>query len=351
MIGIDLFAGAGGMSLGALAAGIDLRIAVEANPYAAMSYAYNHRNVRLLVQDIRRLRMSDLDLDGNGLIVFGGPPCKGFSTSNQRTRTRTNPSNWLFKEFLRVVRGVNPDWVVFENVQGIQQTEGGEFLDELITSLTTYGYSISLGILNASDFGVPQIRSRLFVVGNRHGIKVNLPTPIARRQITVLEAIGDLPVLVNGASVCRMVYRAVRPSPYARAMRGTMKDSHNHLVTRNADHIIERYKHVPPGGNWKDIPSRLMKTYKNRTECHTGIYHRLHPQCASKVIGNYRKNMLIHPLENRGLSVREAARIQSFPDWFEFKGSIGFQQEQVGSAVPPLLAKAVFDLIVKAACP
>ena len=110
--------------------------------------------------------------------------------------------------------------------------------------------------------------------------------------------------------------------------------------------ILERYKYIPQGGNWENIPNRLMKNYADKSRCHTGIYRRLKEDEPSVVIGNYRKNMLIHPTEDRGLSVREAARLQSFPDWFKFKGTIGSQQQQVGNAVPPLLAKAVFTSLM-----
>lgn len=349
MIGVDLFAGAGGMSLGALAAEVDIRLAVERDVNAAATYAVNHPDIELFQDDIRNLTEINIEEDGEEIVVFGGPPCKGFSTSNQRTRNRNNPNNQLYTEFLRVVRMVKPDWLVFENVKGILETEGGIFLDEIKGTLENLGYTLSYGVLNAADYGVPQNRYRFFIIGSLHGIRVDLPAPTARREITVHEAINDLPVLGNGASACRMPYRPVRPSAYARDRRGELTESCNHLVTRNAEFILERYRHVPPGGNWEDIPNRLMRNYADRERCHTGIYHRLDPDEPSKVIGNYRKNMVIHPYQDRGLSVREAARLQSFPDDFVFRGSIGFQQEQVGNAVPPLLAKAVFDAVVNAA--
>jgi DNA (cytosine-5)-methyltransferase 1 len=118
-------------------------------------------------------------------------------------------------------------------------------------------------------------------------------------------------------------------------------------VSRNSQPVLERYAHIPQGGNWEDIPESLMKNYTDRSRCNTGIYHRLTADAPSVTIGNYRKAMLIHPWKDRGLSVREAARIQSFPDSYEFMGSIGFQQQQVSNAVPPLLAKAVFEMIVE----
>jgi DNA (cytosine-5)-methyltransferase 1 len=130
-------------------------------------------------------------------------------------------------------------------------------------------------------------------------------------------------------------------------MRGNLDGTENHLVTNNAEYVVERYKHIPQGGNWEDIPEALMSNYKDHSRCHTGIYYRLKKNSPSPVIGNYRKNMLIHPVDHRGLSVREAARLQSFPDSYVFEGSIGFQQQQVGNAVPPLMAEAIFRSIVR----
>lgn len=349
MVGIDLFAGAGGMSLGAAHAGVDVRIAIEIDEHAATTYIHNHPNTDVIVDDIRNIREIPIATNGEDRVLFGGPPCQGFSTSNQRTRNADNPDNWLFREYMRIVRLWRPDWVVFENVKGIAETEKGMFLRQVIKSLQKAGYTTSWWILDASDFGIPQKRNRLFVIGSLHGITVEKPKPTVSKYTTVRQAISDLPDLANGALTNWMNYKPIRPSSYAKRMRDNLTQSPNHVVTRNARHIISRYGHIPQGGNWENIPARLMKNYTDRTRCHTGIYHRIREDEPSVVIGNYRKNMLIHPNQNRGLSVREAARLQSFPDWYEFQGSIGYQQQQVGNAVPPILARNVFERIVNIA--
>lgn len=346
MIGIDLFAGAGGMSLGAKSAGIKIALAVELDKHAAATYKANHNDIRLIVDDIRNIQEFDVERREQPIVVFGGPPCQGFSTSNQRTRSLDNTNNWLFKEFVRAVKLVRPEWVVFENVKGILETEKGKFLEQITNSFVDLGYSITHRVLRASDFGIPQHRSRFFLIGSLNGCPIKLPEPKSQSLVTVLDAISDLPSLGNGAAIDWMTYKHKPLSTYAEQLRGNLERCSNHLVTRNAEKIIERFKHVPQGGNWEDIPEHLMENYKDRSRCHTGIYHRLRSDTPSVVIGNYRKNMLIHPIEHRGLSVREAARLQSFPDWFTFKGSIGFQQQQVGNAVPPLLAQAVFKEII-----
>lgn len=257
----------------------------------------------------------------------------------------SNPKNWLFKEFLRLTHELRPDWIVFENVRGLVETANGLFLSTLLSDFDELGYTTSSFILNSVDYGIPQRRSRFFVVGSSKGIKIDPPEPLVSKHVTVEEALTDLPYLENGANEDEKEYSKVAHSEYASFLRGSMKRCCNNVVTRNAAYVIERYKHIPQGGNWQDIPEKLMKNYADVSRCHTGIYHRLKENEPSVVIGNYRKNMLIHPWQNRGLSVREAARLQSFPDNFRFAGSIGFQQQQVGNAVPPLLAKAVFDKI------
>jgi DNA (cytosine-5)-methyltransferase 1 len=349
MQGIDLFSGAGGMSAGALQCGIDVRYAVELDRDAAMTFAINHRNTKLFNCDIRKIKKNSFsNLNRNTpLICFGGPPCQGYSTSNQTNRSAANENNWLFREYLRVVKAMRPDWVVFENVKGLVETENGYFLEAVLAGFKRMGYMTSHFILNSANFGVPQTRNRLFIVASLHGIELHAPASRNRAKITVADALWDLPKLENGHSQDLLAYAASPTSAYAKKMRKSLKSCHNNLVTSNAPHIVKRYRHIPQGGNWENIPKRLMKNYADVSRCHTGIYYRLKEDEPSVVIGNYRKNMLVHPWEDRGLSVREAARLQSFPDSFKFCGSIGFQQQQVGNAVPPALAKAVFNQILK----
>ena len=350
MIGVDLFSGAGGMSLGASLAGVNVALAVESDRWASRTFSDNHQKTTVLQGDIRQVTSKDLRdfaKRRDELVVFGGPPCQGFSWSNLKTRRLNNEANWLFLEFVRVINQLRPAWFVFENVQGIVNTEGGQFISEL-KSLLNPKYKLTESLLNAKEFGVPQDRTRYFLVGSREGVPYSIPTPSFSSTPTVDDAIRDLPSLINGDSICWRPYGRKRPSQYGLLLRGDRSGCYNHLVTRNSPYVLKRYEHVPQGGNWEDIPPRLMKNYADRTRCHTGIYHRLQSALPSVVIGNFRKNMLIHPSENRGLSIREAARIQSFPDSYRFQGSIGFQQQQVGNAVPPHLARAVFTAILQA---
>lgn len=349
MIGIDLFSGAGGLSLGAELAGITIKMAVEKDKAAALTYSKNHHHVMMLNDDIRKLTSIPEELNGQDeqRIIIGGPPCQGFSLSNVRTRNIDNTKNWLFEEYLRITEMWLPDWIVLENVSGILQTADGYFWETIKKSFSGLGYTLSEDVLSAYDYGIPQKRNRVFLVGNLHGIEFDFPkAKKTRKHVTVADAISDLPILTNGASFDRLPYKCKAISKYAKKLRGHSHFAYNNLVSVNSELILERYKYIPQGGNWKDIPPELMNNYTDCSRCHTGIYHRLSMDEPSSVIGNYRKNMLIHPLENRGLSVREAARIQSFPDNFVFYGSIGQQQQQVGNAVPPMLAKIVFERLL-----
>ena len=323
LYGIDIFSGAGGLSLGAEMAGTSIMFAVEKDKYAAETYRYNHNHTPIVCDDIHNIDpLQHITPIGAGdqLIVFGGPPCQGFSTSNTVTRNMQNPNNSLFEEFLRFVSVLQPDWFLFENVEGFYRFEKGAIRNKVKHCFEELGYTVNDAIVIASDYGVPQHRNRFIMVGNHNGqMEDSLP------------------------------YRcyAKEASEYAQLMRHGSRTSKQNYVSKNADYVIERYKYIGQGKNWKAIPEELMQNYANKANCHSGIYKRLNPNEPSVVISNYRKNMLIHPYQDRGLSVREAARLQSFPDKFIFKGTLMHIQQQIGNAVPPLLAKAVFEKILE----
>lgn len=340
---IDIFSGAGGMSVGASMAGFKVAVAVEYDKNAAASFKQNHPGVNVISKDIREVVLPKKYR--NSLVLFGGPPCQGFSTSNTKTRNTDNKNNSLFIEYIRQVRELMPYWFVFENVEGITSFEKGTVISKLEKEFEVLGYKTKWEVLTASHYGVPQNRNRFFMVGNRLGIDFEFPLR-EEVQVTVDDAIKDLPSLNNGDSIDILEYKNVELNDYILKMRGQSTQSTQNYVSLNKAYVIERYKYIKPGQNWKAIPSELMSNYKDKSNCHSGIYKRLNPDAPSVVIANYRKNMLIHPYEDRGLSVREAARIQSFPDSFVFQGSLMSQQQQIGNAVPPLLAKAIFSQII-----
>ncbi len=348
MIGIDLFAGAGGLSLGAEMAGISMRYAVESDTHAAASYKKNFKEATVFCEDIRKLSTDGLKSEPV-FIIMGGPPCQGFSLSNTKTRDMSNPNNRMFEEFVRFVKDIEPTWFVFENVYGLTKFKNGDenIQDHIEKRFRAIGYEVNSRILYASDYGVPQRRNRLFIVGNRNGIKFEFPDKFDY-SVSVDEAIGDLPVLSNGEVLMEGKYTIPfeQATPYAQLMREKSKAPTQNIVSRNRDYVVERYKYIGEGENWSSIPDRLMGNYADKKRCHSGIYKRLIGGKPSVVISNYRKSMLIHPHQDRGLSVREAARLQSFPDHFVFEGPISYVQQQIGNAVPPLLAKAVMEKIL-----
>ena len=348
LYGIDIFSGAGGLSLGAKAVGIDVIYAIEFNKYAANTFSRNNPNTIVLCEDIRKVAASLLKKDEREFfIIMGGPPCQGFSLSNTKTRNLDNPNNQMFKEFVRFVKDLQPKWFLFENVWGLTKFNNGDFCSQIESCFKEIGYDVKSSILWASNYGVPQNRNRFFLIGNRLGIDFEFPTPFDY-QVTVEEAIGDLPILKNGDMFEELPYHLPfdKASGYAKLMRKNSTCSKQNYVSRNNDLVIERYSYIHQGENWRAIPESLMQNYSDKSRCHSGIYKRLVASKPSVVISNYRKSMLIHPYQDRGLSVREAARIQSFPDDFVFEGPHMHIQQQIGNAVPPLLAKAVLGKIM-----
>ena len=359
MLTVDLCAGAGGLTRGLRQAGFEVGIAVEVNQYTATTYRANFPEIDLIQDDLEQVATTllkrKLQESGHLGALVAGLPCQGFSESNRRTRSTTNPRNHLYREFLRFLRALTPHWFIIENVAGITTLQSGAFLQRILRAFRSAGYKVVWEVLNASHFGVPQDRRRAFLVGNRLGIDFKFPTPLRQkdreRQNLVRDAIADLPILRNGASVDSREYRIAwdDSSGYTKNLRARGKQNvTGNIVSRNTDRVLARYKHIKPGSNWSAIPKRLMRNYTELDACHTGIYYRLEWNAPSKVIGNFRKNMLIHPTQQRGLSIREAARLQSFPDSHVFLGPLNDRQQQVGDAVPPLLAEAVAVAVLEA---
>lgn len=348
---VDIFSGAGGMSIGAVMAGIEPILAVEFDAYAAKTYKKNHPNTVVLPRDIKSVHPLE-HTEKNPFVLFGGPPCQGFSIANTKTRNLDNPNNWMFKEYLRFVEDLEPEWFVFENVVGFKSFDKGKFAVEVEQELKNLGYETNSEVLNASDFGVPQDRKRFFIIGNRHkenesGIKFDFTSLKKKKKVSVGEALADLPVLKNGDKLHAHDYKHEALHPYTKIMRRKSKSAMQNLVTESKPHIVERYKVIKQGENWEAAKKRgLLKTYTSTKHTHSGIYKRLEADKPAVTIANYRKSMLIHPYEDRGLSLREAARLQSFPDHFIFEGTLSFQQQQVGNAVPPLLSKTIFNQIL-----
>lgn len=349
LYGIDIFSGAGGLSLGAEMAGITVAHAIEIDPFAAESFKQNHKKTSVHCVDIKDIKAEDLTIKNKRIfVVMGGPPCQGFSMSNTMNRNMENPKNLLFKEFVRLVSSLKPTWFVLENVRGLEAMEKGETKKQIEQCFHNLGYTVKSQTLWAHNFGVPQKRNRLFIVGNLLNIDFEFPKPLSQ-IVTVGDAFCDLPKLNNGDSYEALSYTKIEEetSDYAKLMRVNSNKATQNYVSKNNDLVIQRYSYIQQGQNWSAIPEFLMHNYKNKQNCHSGIYKRLAANEPSVVISNYRKMMLIHPYEDRGLSVREAARLQSFPDTYQFCGSLSRIQQQIGNAVPPLLAKAVFDQIIK----
>ena len=359
---IDLFSGAGGPSEGFKQSGFNILASVEMDRYFTETQIFNHSKRKKYPTNVINADLNETEFAVSVLenavsgieidLIIGGPPCRGFSSSNTRNRTLNNPLNFLFEKFISIVEKFKPKIVVLENVSGMNRFENGYITDLIIGSLKDIGYYVERESLNSVFYGVPQKRNRLFFIGSRISKKIIFPEKVIQEKenfITVWEALSDLPSLENGNNVDELPYTINdNLSSYPKLMRNNSNGFvKNNLVSKNSELVLERYNYIKQGENWQSIPDELMQNYKDKNLCHSGIYKRLIENKPSITISNYRKNMLIHPREDRGLSVREAARLQSFPDNFIFLGSISSQQQQVANAVPPLLAKAVAKAVKK----
>ena len=330
---IDLFSGCGGLSYGLGRAGFDVVLGVDHDSYALRSFVRNHPGSEALFADISKLTKKDFfpfigkrNID----VLIGGPPCQGVSLSGHRIRK--DPRNDLFLSYLEILEFLRPRAFVMENVPGLASLFGGELFNVLLESFERIGYTVSHKILNAADYGVPQSRRRLFFVGLYNGPCFRFPDSLKATPVTSFEALSDLPEdsLPDGT-----VYPGKAESKYQRLLRKGSKGIFNHQITNHREKTIHIISQVPDGGNYKDLPAHLQGTRKVNI-----AWTRLKSGRPSFTVDTGHRHHF-HYLYNRIPTVRESARLQSFPDTFVFEGSRTSQHRQVGNAVPPILANII----------
>lgn len=357
---VDLFAGAGGLSLAFEQAGFDIAAAVEIDPIHCAIHHYNFPAssticasvVDLTGEDIRhRAKIGARDID----VLCGGAPCQGFSLMGRRALD--DPRNQLVFHFVRLVRELGPRYFVFENVKGLTVGTHKQFLDEVVEEMQTAGYELLLPwqVLNAADFGVPQDRRRLFLIGARRGLPVPR-YPQSTGRVNVGEAIGDLPnaddfeELSNGDSVS-VTFNT--PSIYARRLRGLINDPDDFGYARSGNRALLT-------GSARTVHTalsmqRFMETKQGETEPISRFF-KLDPKGVCNTLragtdsarGAFTSPRPIHPTHPRVITVREAARLHSYPDWFRFHVTKWHGFREIGNSVPPLLGRAVAGAVMNA---
>ena len=385
----DLFAGAGGLSAGFHLAGFESVFFNEIDVRAGETFRRNFPRATPYLGPVEELTAkrirNESSLGGDDLdVMVGGPPCQGFSINAPR-RSDDDARNHLFRHFARIVlEGIRPKFVVIENVPGLVSLDGGATLRNVAAAFEIAGYRVVFRILNAAHYGAPQERWRLFFIGTRlPGVDLSFPQPVhysrgrpnftggrehifryateggaqdslfggqLRAPVTVGEALGDLPPIPSGGGATEMEYVLPAENEYQRKMREGSERLYNHECSGVSPVNVERMRHVKPGGSWRDIPHNLLPKgmQRARRSDHTKRYGRLHPDGLSPTIMTKcdpHWGSVFHYEQDRIISVREAARLQSFPDWFRFAGSRIEQYRQVGNAVPPLLAQAIAEHI------
>lgn len=307
---VSLFSGAGLLDLGFKEMGFDIIFALEKDEEIAKTYRHNIGEI--VTEDIKTFDKTRLPF---APVVIGGSPCKGFSNSNRYSHFLDNPNNLLVKEYIKCVQQINPYVFVLENVQQLLTAGEGQFFNEIVNELP--GYQITKGVISSAEFGDPQDRKRAFVIGSRLNKEILLPKGFLRptQYKTVREAFKGLHSMISNQ------LDISKPKPIT----------------------LERIKHVRPGGNVFDIPEEIRPKGQ-----HSDMYKRLEWDKPAITIVNPRKAMLLHPEEDRIISIREACRLFSLPDTFIFKGGLSAMQESIANGVPFKMAKAVAKTVKKA---
>lgn len=358
---IDLFCGAGGLSEGLRQAGYTIVAGNDIDPFASATFEGTHKEASFLEGSIRDLDANDF-LQVTGLAkgeldcLAGGPPCQGYSVYNHQRGMHDERSH-LFLEYLRIVEGLMPRWLVMENVTGIMSAGEGEAFQGVLAGIKKLGYDVEAQILRAEDYGIPQERRRVVFIANRVGSRIVWPEKTHGQGLlpftTIQDALSDLPALSNGedAGVCG--YASEPKSGYQRELRAGSNAVYNHAAPRLGSINVERMKYIPQGGSWRDIPFDLLPAGMKRAKRsdHTKRYGRMAWEglsCTVLTKCDVHWGAYIHPDQDRSITVREAARIQSFPDWFRFEGPRTEQYVQVGNAVPPILGRKIGEALLSA---
>jgi DNA (cytosine-5)-methyltransferase 1 len=352
---VDLFCGAGGLSDGFRRSGYNVRLGNDIDPVFGETFRKSHAEAVFVAKPIQELSSAEI-FSAAGLckgqldVLVGGPPCQGYSVNNHG-RGEHDPRAGLFREYLRLVQELAPKWLVMENVTGLLSIAGGQLIKTISEEISKLGYHVQWQVLRAEDYGVPQERRRVVIIANRIGAPVHFPAieygSTLKPFTTIWDAIGDLPMLdVKG----ERNYASPPMTAYQTIMRQSGTRLSNHYGPKLGAANLERIRHIPSGGSWRDIPHELLPEGMKRAKRsdHTKRYGRPKPSdlsCTILTKCDIHWGAYIHPIENRAFTVREAARLQSFADDFVFYGSMTEQFVQIGNAVPPLMASAVAKAI------
>jgi len=331
---IDLFCGAGGLSYGFEKAGFNVLLGIDNDEAALKTFERNHKNSKSICGDITEITYTDIKkIIGNEKIdvIVGGPPCQGMSLSGPRKFD--DPRNKLYLSFIRLVKEIQPKAFVVENVPGLVRLFNGTIKDSIINEFKKIGYSVTFDILCSADYGVPQTRKRVVFIGVK-GDENNFIYPEIMEDIVTCEmALSDLPPLVDTLGEEAAEYETEPQNNYQKIMRKNSKLVKNHIAAKHSEHVQETIALIPPGGNYKSLP----EGYKSTRNFHVAWTRFPDNKPAPTIDTGHRHHF--HYKYNRVPTVRESARIQSFPDDFVFIGNKTQQFRQVGNAVPPLMAE------------
>lgn len=345
---IELFSGCGGFSCGFSQANFNIVLGVDNDQPSLDTFLENHKEAKILRSDLSEISAIKKIVDsvkGERVdVIIAGPPCQGFSLTG--TRLKNDKRNTLFNSVFNLAEKLNPRplAVIIENVPGLEVLYGGEAKKRILERYAELGYEVTSKILFAPDYGVPQIRKRIVFVGLLKKLgKFNFPAPKhnAKNYITCEQAISDLPARVDEIGFEVDQYSGSAKSQYQRQMRKGAKKLYNHVGTKHSSHVVGVISQVPEGGNHKNLPPGVGESRKFNE-----AWTRYHSKKPSKTIDTGHRNHF-HYKYNRVPTVRENARLQSFPDSFIFKGSKTQQNRQVGNAVPPLLGYAIAEQLLK----